>query len=322
MSLQEFKANEVIFKEGAPGESMFIISEGTVGIYLKYGESDEQKIKTLHENQIFGEMAVIEYYPRSATAVALSDTKLIEVKSGQMSDYFKSHPDKIIQVMKQLSMRIRELTLDYDEVTKLVAQLKEASNEGKKNPSLLENLKGFIKSANKKNNGEISSVESMRQVGAVSHSSGFTLNVESYPKGTVIFKEGDPGKCMYDIHYGKIGIYKDYGKADEVLLTTLSDNKFFGEMAMLDDDKRSATAVVISDEPATVECITTGDLIDLFENNPPKVEMILAHMSSRLRKLTKEYLKACDLFYEFYTAETWDDTLQKKAESFSVEYYD
>ena len=322
MSLREFKKNDVIFKEGDPGESLFVIYEGSVGIYFKYGESEQQKIRTLTDNQIFGEMAVIEYYPRSATAVALSDVKVVEVQSGQMSDYFKSHPDKIIQIMQQLSLRIRELTKDYDEVKKLVEQLRKISEDKPKNPSLLDKIKNYVKAAGQAKKAEISSVESLRQIRAVSHSQGFTLNVETFPKGTLIFKEGEPGKCMYDIHYGVIGIYKNYGKPDEILLTKLSDNQFFGEMAMLDDDKRSATAVVISDEPATVESITTGDLLDLFENNPPKVEMIIAHMSSRLRKLTNEYLKACDLFFEFYTADNWDASLKKKAEAFTVTYYD
>ena len=116
MSLREFKAKEVIFKEGEHGESLFVISEGTVEIYVRYGEPDQQKIKTLSKNQIFGEMAVIEYYPRSATAVAASDVKLIEVKCGEISDFFKSNPDKIIQIMQQLSLRIRELTDDYNVV--------------------------------------------------------------------------------------------------------------------------------------------------------------------------------------------------------------
>lgn len=322
MSLREFKTNDVIFREGDSGESLFVISEGSVGIYVKYGEPDEQKIKTLTANQIFGEMAVIEYYPRSATAVALSDVKAVEVPAGQISDYFKSHPDKIIQIMQQLSLRIRELTKDYDEVTKLVEQLKNISEDKPKNESLVDKIKHFVKSYKKASVDQISSVESLRQIGAVSHSQGFTLNVETFPKGTIIFKEGEAGKCMYDIHYGQIGIYKNYGKPDEILLTKLSDNQFFGEMAMLDDDRRSATAVVISDSPATIESITTGDLLDLFENNPPKVEMIIAHMSSRLRKLTNEYLRACDLFYDFYTADTWDTFLKKKAEQFKPTYYD
>jgi len=320
MSLREFKAKEVIFKEGEHGESLFVISEGTVEIYVRYGEPDQQKIKTLSKNQIFGEMAVIEYYPRSATAVAASDVKLIEVKCGEISDFFKSNPDKIIQIMQQLSLRIRELTDDYNVVVDLVDQLKEAAGEGKKkNASLVEKIKKFVLYGNKQ--PEVKSVESIRKIGEVSHSDGYTLKVESFPKGTVIFKEGEPGKCMYDIHSGQIGIYKHYGTPEEILLTKLSENQFFGEMAMLDDDKRSATAVVVSNE-ATIESISSGDLQELFENNPLKVEMIVAHMSSRLRRLTNEYIKSCELFNEFYNTDIWDEYLAKKAADFSVRYYE
>lgn len=320
MITREYKAKEVIFKEGEHGDSLFVISEGTVEIYVRYGESDQQKIKTLTKNQTFGEMAVIEYYPRSATAVAADDVKVIEVKCGEISAFFKSDPDKIIQIMRQLSLRIRELTADYNVVVDLVDELKAAAGVGKKkNASLAEKIKKFVLYGNKQ--PEFKSVESIRKIGEVSHSDGFTLKVESFPKGTVLFKEGEAGKCMYDIHSGQIGIYKNYGTPDEILLTKLSENQFFGEMAMLDDDKRSATAVIISNE-ATVESISSNDLKELFENNPLKVEMIVAHMSSRLRKLTNEYIKSCELFNEFYNTEIWDEHLAKKAEEFSIKYYD
>ena len=55
---------------------------------------------------------------------------------------------------------------------------------------------------------------------------------------------------------------------------------------------RSATAV-ISEDDTTLECIRAEDIQQLFKANPLKVDMILGHLSGRLRRLTTDYVKAC-----------------------------
>ena len=98
---------------------------------------------------------------------------------------------------------------------------------------------------------------------------------------------------MYDIHFGRIGIYTGYGTPEEKLLTELFANKFFGEMGMIDGEPRSATAVVMADN-TTLETIYPEDLEELIETNPLKVDMILQHLSGRLRHLTADYADACE----------------------------
>ena len=107
---------------------------------------------------------------------------------------------------------------------------------------------------------------------------------------------------MYDVHFGSVGIYKDYGTATEKLLTKVSPNEFFGEMGLIENVNRSATAVVLADE-TTLEVISLSDLKELFEQNPPKIEMILEHLSYRLRKLTKDYMTACKLSFRIAEAD-------------------
>ena len=80
-------------------------------------------------------------------------------------------------------------------------------------------------------------------------------------------------------------------------LTTLYADSFFGEMSLICDEPRSATAVVEENE-TTLEIIRADDLEALFERNPLKIDMILSHLSNRLRKLTKDYAKACAIASE------------------------
>jgi CRP-like cAMP-binding protein len=68
-------------------------------------------------------------------------------------------------------------------------------------------------------------------------------------------------------------------------------------MGMISEDARSATAVSESDE-TYVEIIKPEDLADLFKTCPAKVDMILKHLSYRLRSLTYDYFNACKEIYE------------------------
>ena len=67
-----FKAGDVIFREGDPALELLVIKSGTVEIRIR-----NRLIDTLGKRSIFGEMALIDSRPRSATALALTDTELI-----------------------------------------------------------------------------------------------------------------------------------------------------------------------------------------------------------------------------------------------------
>ena len=67
------KRNEIIFNQGDKSDCMYDIRVGTVGIYANYGTKEEKLLTELTKDQFFGEMGIIEGYPRSATAVAMGD---------------------------------------------------------------------------------------------------------------------------------------------------------------------------------------------------------------------------------------------------------
>ena len=301
MNKKQFKKGDVIFREGDRGDTLYQINDGKVGIYLCYGEGDEKLLTELSKDKFFGEMAVIEAYPRSATAVALTDSDVDEIASGEVNDYFKGQPDKIIELMKSLGGRLRELTKDYDEVSDTLKAVV-ADGDTPKDQGILDSIKKFADVFRRTKAADKLSAETLRKLSQSGHSEGFAAKVDTYSKGTVIFKEGETGDCMYDVHYGSVGIYKDYGTATEKLLTKVSPNEFFGEMGLVENVNRSATAVVLTDE-TTLEVISLSDLKELFEQNPPKVEMILEHLSYRLRKLTKDYMTACKLTFRISEAD-------------------
>ena len=115
-----FGKDQVIFREGDNATTMYDILSGKVGIYKNYGAENEQQIIVMEAGQVFGEMGLIEYYPRSATAVALEDTVVEELGESEIRDYFKTKPEKLLQLMKVLSQRVRETTQKYMDVCRIV----------------------------------------------------------------------------------------------------------------------------------------------------------------------------------------------------------
>ena len=118
------------------------------------------------------------------------------------------------------------------------------------------------------------------------------MGMKAFNKGDIIFHQGDAGESMYDIRWGSVGIYLDYGTEKEKKLTELGTEAFFGEMGMIDHAPRSATAVAL-EKGTQVQEITEEMLGELFREKPAKVMMIMQQLSGRLRDLTKDYMEAC-----------------------------
>ncbi len=288
---RSFRNGEVIIKEGDIGKSFFRLLEGKAGVYADYGKSEPFKIGVLEAGEYFGEMAIIETYPRSATVVAVGNVKVVEIPEDDLNTYFRANPDQIIELMKHLGKRVRAMTNDYNEAQALLKKVKE-SEESKKNKSLFTKIKRTISIyQNNKNRVTEPSAESLREELAAVKDEG-SGKIEAYKKGTIIFREGEFGKCIYILHGGKVGVYDKYGQDNEVKLTELMAVSFFGEMGMLDDEPRSATVVSESDE-TYAELVYAEDLETMFRLCPVKVDMILRHLSFRLRSLTQELLFTC-----------------------------
>ena len=119
------------------------------------------------------------------------------------------------------------------------------------------------------------------------------LHKRSYKENEVMFHEGDPGVGMYIIEKGRVNI--TLGK-EEKLLAVLSDKEFFGEIALLSETPRTATAKAVTD--SSILGFFQSDMIDLMETNPRmgnKVLLRLARMiGDRLRfsNLENQQLKS------------------------------
>ena len=284
-----FNKGDVIFRQGEYGETFYRIEAGSAEVIVNYQQENERKLTEIGAGKYFGELAVLEAYPRSATVIALEDgTKVKEIPEKEINLYFAEEPDKIMELFRHIGDRVRSLTKDYEEASAVYEKL--SGGEKEKDEGLLGRIGKVLGKFFGGREPEISA-ETLAEIGKMDLSAGFAKDTVKYNAGTVIFREGEPGRCMYAVHWGQIGIYANYGTPEQKKLTDVMEGQFFGEMGMIQEEARSATAVAETD--STLEIIRSEDLAELFEKNPPKVDMILRNLSHRLRRLTIDYSDIC-----------------------------
>ena len=123
------------------------------------------------------------------------------------------------------------------------------------------------------------------------------MNVITFNRDQVIFRQGSFANSMYDITAGKVGVYTDYDTDSQKLLAVLEAGQTLGEMGMLEVYPRSATAVAQEDGTVLVE-ITEDELSDYFRNKPEKLLAIMKLLSQRIRETNEKYIDACRAVYE------------------------
>jgi CRP-like cAMP-binding protein len=98
-----FRAGEVVFEAGTTGTELYIVKSGSVGIRL-----GDNVVETVPEGGVFGEMALIDASPRSATAVAMTDATLVPVGEKQFLFMVSEAPYFALSVMRVLARRLRQ----------------------------------------------------------------------------------------------------------------------------------------------------------------------------------------------------------------------
>jgi CRP/FNR family cyclic AMP-dependent transcriptional regulator len=99
-----YKAGETVFREGDDGFVMYVVLEGAVKLSVT-GRSVEKVVK----GGVFGEMALIDSSPRSATAVAVTDCTLVSVTAERFKSLIQETPGFALEIMSIMAMRLRSM---------------------------------------------------------------------------------------------------------------------------------------------------------------------------------------------------------------------
>jgi len=107
-----YKKGDTIVKEGADAVAFYLITKGRVNV-MRSGKGDGQSaLASLGPGEFFGEMALLDSYPRSASVVASEDTECVVLSRFDFMAELRSNPHIAVQMLPVLSRRLRKLQQD------------------------------------------------------------------------------------------------------------------------------------------------------------------------------------------------------------------
>ena len=128
VTTQKLVKDEILFRRGDPGNSLFVIRTGWVKITTEDGDGDELVLNHCGPSEVIGEMALIDEEPRSASVVALSPVELLELRRETFMDALYKQPLLAVDVMRNLSARIRYATTYIEKAIEWPPDLRSSSS--------------------------------------------------------------------------------------------------------------------------------------------------------------------------------------------------
>jgi CRP-like cAMP-binding protein len=135
MRVRRFRRGETVFHVGDPGDALFIVMSGAIKITLPADSGDEAILATLRPGDFFGELALLDGAPRSATAIAIDATETYILPRDRFRELIAIEPVMRDTVLATMAAEVRRLThhveeLHFLDITgRLASRLARMSNE-------------------------------------------------------------------------------------------------------------------------------------------------------------------------------------------------
>ena len=105
---RKYDTDETIFNEKDPGGGMYIVMEGNVSIVKNHGGTHEKNLVTLEHGDFFGEIALLDESPRTATAISLGDSKILGFYRTDLYELVERRPKLAIKIIVNLARVVSE----------------------------------------------------------------------------------------------------------------------------------------------------------------------------------------------------------------------
>jgi len=96
-----------LFKEGDAGDRLFVVVEGKLKLGTSSGDGRENLLSILGPGDMFGELSLFDPGPRTATATAVTDSRVLALANDQVIGWVTAHPQVSLQLLKRLARRLR-----------------------------------------------------------------------------------------------------------------------------------------------------------------------------------------------------------------------
>jgi CRP-like cAMP-binding protein len=252
---QLMTAGQIVYDQGSTGDDFYVVLAGAVDGHMSTG-GERRSVTRIRVGQVFGEVSFLDSNPRDTTTLASEGTALLsfngirvrraiatdfELGAALMRAFWHSLAAKIRQANVFLADRM-PLSFEENEQRKPVLGRSVDLKPGAK-------LDLFAETG-------LSAAE-LRLLAT-------TLRAESFEDGATVFVEGSPGDSLYIVVEGSVRISRRFPGRGENVLTTLGRGEVFGEMALVDDQLRSADAHA-GPEGATVLPLSRRDLDEVLQ---------------------------------------------------------
>ena len=243
--IERVAKGENFFTENQNSDRMYLLEEGEVTL-TRGGKA----IDVVKAGEIFGEMAAISQLPRSATGTARTACRVVSLDAKQFQRAIQKMPEFALMLMNILINRLR-LTL-----TMLAMSKSLEASDGARTRRVFDDklLRGLM-------------VATQHRL------------PQHCPLNKVIMREGETGVFMYVVLSGRVAI-----SIKSKVVEWVGPGGVFGEMALVDESPRAATATAETD--CDLLSINRGDFLTMVKTNPVFVVSLLKAGADRLRDMT------------------------------------
>ncbi len=105
---RKYSRGDIIFVKDDPGESMFIVEDGTVRIYVPGTQGADLTLAVLQPGEFFGDLSLLDGRPRSASAEAARKLTLLTLEREDLTDLVESRPKAALAILRVIAERLRE----------------------------------------------------------------------------------------------------------------------------------------------------------------------------------------------------------------------
>lgn len=244
IKLRRFMKNSPIVRQGDAGDNFYTIVSGKAKIVVTGNNGSEKILGTLSTGDSFGETALIEKGPRTASIITLSQTAVFEISREGFEKFLASNNENREKITAKI--RLGKMLL-ASSVFSFMSQ--------KQISYLIKNLKP-----------------------------------EKIKAGTIVFKQGDEGNKFYLIQEGNIHLER-FDNSLKTLDIILKPGNFFGEMALVKNIPRTATAEAVSDSVLfTLDKESFCNVIGSTLSGGRELDSLI---NERAEQLGEEVIKSC-----------------------------
>lgn len=291
LSLHQFKKGAFIIVEGKPNpSSFFFIKDGKVRLSKEF-QIEEVRDNQLGRGDFFGVISCMSKHPREESAQSIMDTQLIEVHRDQFGALIRKNAEVAMKIIRSFSRRLRQLDQQMTSVTG------EESKE--EDPTQILSIAEFYHSTKQYNQALYAYVryvqyfpdhpktpEIKSKIQTLSHLGQNALNPnnqeglsKSFKNNTVIFCEHELGNELYILQSGQVKITKVLDNSEKTI-AILKGGDIFGEMAILENKPRSASATAFGD--VEVMAVNNSNFQSMVSSQPQLATRLITLLSERL----------------------------------------